>query len=304
MADEKNILLAQKHSGLIPEEISNQIIQKTLTDSAVMKLCRKVTMEQPKVKVPVLADVTGKAAFVSELQSIPILQPKVVDVILEAKRLSFIIPCSGDFNDLTVLDLMKSYQDVITQTLINLVDQSILVGAKEIGSSEDKVFPTVLDAAILQKVEVPEANASGVALLDGVSDAMQKVTDNNFKVDGILGNLGVENTLRKMKDTTNNFLFPDTSKLFGKTMNYTNIFTQDNAVAIVGDWSRCLFGVYKDIRYDFFDSGTVKISETEEINLIQNYAAALRITVYVASNIVYKDAFSAVTVKKATQVGS
>lgn len=35
MADEKNILLAQKHSGLIPEEISNQIIQKTLTDSAL-----------------------------------------------------------------------------------------------------------------------------------------------------------------------------------------------------------------------------------------------------------------------------
>ena len=304
MADEKNILLAQKHSGLIPEEISNEIITKTMTDSAVIKLCKRIKMQKPVVKVPVLADVTGKAAFVSELQSIPILQPKVIDVELQAKRLSFIIPCSKDFNDLTVLDLLTSYKDVITQTLINLVDQSILLGAKEIGSTEDKVFPTILDAAILQKVEVPEANASGVALLDGVSDAMQKVTDNNFKVDGILGNLGVENTLRKMKDTTNNFLFPDTSKLFGKNMNYTNIFTQDNAVAIVGDFNKCIYGIYKDLAFDYFDSGTVKISETEEINLIQNYAAALRITVYVASNIVYKDAFSAVTVKKATQVGS
>lgn len=304
MADENNILLAQKHSGLIPEEISNEIIQKTMNESVVMKLCRKIKMNAPRVKVPVLADVTGKAAFVSELQSIPILQPKVVDVELQAKRLSFIIPCSGEFNDLTVLDLMTSYKDVITQTLINLVDQSILVGAKEIGSTEDKVFPTILDAAMLQKVEVPEANASGVALLDGVSDAIQTVTNNNFKVDGILGNLGVENTLRKMKDTTNNFLFPDTTKLFGKDMNYTNIFTQDNAVAIAGNWSRCLYGIFKDIRYDFFDSGTVKLSDSEEINLIQHYAAALRITVYVASNIVYKDAFSAVTVKKATQVGS
>lgn len=300
MADENNILLAQKHSGLIPEEISNEIIQKTMTESVVMKLCRKIKMNAPRVKVPVLADVTGKAAFVSELQSIPILQPKVVDVELQAKRLSFIIPCSGEFNDLTVLDLMTSYKDVITQTLINLVDQSILVGAKEIGSTEDKVFPTILDAAMLQKVEVPEANASGVALLDGVSDAIQTVTNNNFKVDGILGNLGVENTLRKMKDTTNNFLFPDTTKLFGKDMNYTNIFTQDNAVAIAGNWSRCLYGIFKDIRYDFFDSGTVKLSDSEEINLIQHYAAALRITVYVASNIVYKDAFSAVTVKKAS----
>ena len=193
MADEKNILLAQKHSGLIPEEISNEIITKTMTDSAVIKLCKRIKMQKPVVKVPVLADVTGKAAFVSELQSIPILQPKVIDVELSAKRLSFIIPCSKDFNDLTVLDLLTSYKDVITQTLIN--------------------FPTILDAAILQKVEVPEANASGVALLDGVSDAIQTVTNNNFKVDGILGNLGVENTLRKMKDTTNNFLFPDTSKL-------------------------------------------------------------------------------------------
>lgn len=304
MADENNILLAQKHSGLIPEEISNEIIQKTMNESVVMKLCRKIKMNAPKVKVPVLADVTGKAAFVSELQSIPILQPKVVDVELQAKRLSFIIPCSGEFNDLTVLDLMTSYKDVITQTLINLVDQSILVGAKEIGSTEDKVFPTILDAAMLQKVEVPEANASGVALLDGVSDAIQTVTNNNFKVDGILGNLGVENTLRKMKDTTNNFLFPDTTKLFGKDMNYTNIFTQDNAVAIAGNWSRCLYGIFKDIRYDWFNSGTIKISDTEEVNLIQDYASALRITVYVASNIVYKDAFSAVTVKKATQVGS
>lgn len=304
MADENNILLAQKHSGLIPEEISNEIIQKTMNESVVMKLCRKIKMNAPKVKVPVLADVTGKAAFVSELQSIPILQPKVVDVELQAKRLSFIIPCSGEFNDLTVLDLMTSYKDVITQTLINLVDQSILVGAKEIGSTEDKVFPTILDAAMLQKVEVPEANASGVALLDGVSDAIQTVTNNNFKVDGILGNLGVENTLRKMKDTTNNFLFPDTTKLFGKDMNYTNIFTQDNAVAIAGNWSRCLYGIFKDIRYDWFNSGTIKISDTEEVNLIQDYASALRITVYVASNIVYKDAFSAVTVKKATQVSS
>ena len=268
-----------------------------MTESVVMKLCRKIKMNAPRVKVPVLADVTGKAAFVSELQSIPILNPKVVDVELNAKRLSFIIPCSGEFNDLTVLDLMTSYKDVITQTLINLVDQSILVGAKEIGATEDKVFPTILDSALLQKVEVDAEKLNGVDLLDGVSDAIQTVTNNNFKVNAILGNLGVENTLRKMKDTTNNFLFPDTGMLFGKEMNYTNIFTQDSAVAIVGDWSRCLYGIFKDIRYDFFDSGTVKVSDTEEINLIQNYAAALRITVYVASNIVYKDAFSAVTVK-------
>lgn len=292
-----NILLAQQHSGLIPSEIAKQIIQKTVQESAVLKLCQTVKMDTPELKVPVLADVTGTGAFVSELEEIPIVTPKVIDVKLTAKRISFIIPCTKDFGDLTVLDLLGSYQDVITQTFINLVDKAVLIGAKEIGSSEDKVFPTILDSAKLQKVE---STGTDIQLLDDISDCIATVTNKNFPVNGILANLGVENDLRKMKDTTNNFLFSNTNVVFGKEITYTNQFDSEIATCIVGDWSKCLVGIFKDLHYDYFDSGTIKISDTEEINLIQNYAAALRITAYIASNIVYKDAFSCLVPKATT----
>lgn len=291
---EKNILLAQAHSGLIPTEISQQIVSKALTESAVLKLCNVVSMQAPKVKVPVLADVTGAAAFVGELQEIPIINPKVVDVSLEAKRVSFIIPCTKDFGDLTVLDLLTSYQDVITSTFRNLLDTAVLVGAKEVGAAEEKVFTTILDKAKLQPIQKGKNGEKPVNLLDDISDCMSLVTAKGFPVTGILANLGVENTLRKMKDTTDNFLFANTNNLFGKEVTYTNKFPETAATCVVGDWSRCLVGIFKDLSYDYFDSGTVKISELEEINLIQNYAAALRITAYVASNITYADAFAAV----------
>ena len=103
-------------------------------------------MDKPEVTVPVLADVIGKAAYVGEGQTIPIVTPKVVDVSLKAHRISFIIPCTKDFGDTTVLDLLTTYQEVISNMFIKTLDQSVLTGAVEIGSSGN-VFNTIMDAA-------------------------------------------------------------------------------------------------------------------------------------------------------------
>lgn len=289
----ENVLLAQNHTGLIPSTIYSQLIQKAKEDSVVLKLCQRVQMDKPEVTVPVLADVIGKAAYVGEGQTIPIVTPKVVDVSLKAHRISFIIPCTKDFGDTTVLDLLTTYQEVISNMFIKTLDQSVLTGATEIGSSGN-VFNTIMEAAKKQTT-VKGTNGSGsVNLLDDVSDCISTITGNNFKVTGILANLGLENTLRKMKDKNDNFIFSDTSSLFGTGVTYTNNFAEDTATCIVADWSRCLVGIFKNMYYDYFDSGIVDLGNGEKLNLISQYAAAIRITAYVASNITYADAFACV----------
>lgn len=289
----ENVLLAKNHSGLIPSTIYNQLIEKAKQESAILKLCKRVKMDEPKITYPVVADVVGKGCYVGEGQTIPIVTPKTVDVTLEAHRISFIIPCTKTFGDLTVMDLLTSYQNVISDMFVKIIDESILLGATELGSSGN-VFNPIMTAAKKQTI-VKGTNGSGaVNVLDDVSDCISRLTNNNFKVNGILANLDFENTLRKMKDKNDNFLFSDTSTLFGKGMTYTNVFAEDTATCIVGDWSRCLVGIFKSMQYDYFDSGIIDLGNGESLNLISQYAAALRITCYVASNITYADAFACV----------
>ena len=86
-------------------------------------------------------------------------------------------------------------------------------------------------------------------------------------------------------------------------MTYTNYFDDSTATCIVGDWSRCIVGIFKDLKYDYFDSGVVDLGDGNKLNLISQYAAALRITAYVASNIVYPDAFACVATKAKADEG-
>lgn len=301
MANE-NVLLAQAHSGLIPQSIADELIQKAAQQSVILKLCQTVTMDEPEVIFPTLADVVGMGAYVGEGQTIPIVTPKSIDVKLKAHRISFIIPCTKDFGDLTVLDLLTTYQQVIQDMFVKILDQSILVGATEIGTTGN-VFQTILENAKKQTTEKGTNGTEDINLLDDISDCISVVTGNNFPVTGILANLGLENKLRKLKDTTNNFLFENTNSLFGKEMTYTNYFDDSTATCIVGDWSRCIVGIFKDLKYDYFDSGVVDLGDGNKLNLISQYAAALRITAYVASNIVYPDAFACVATKAKADEG-
>lgn len=286
-----DILVAQQHTGLIPVEISENWIKRALNESAILKLCNAFTMNAPKVTVPTLIDVPTMA-FVSELEEIPVRKPKIIDIQLEAKKMSILIPMSAEMQNLTVVDLMTTFSDVIVNSFRSSLDAAIIKGAKEIGSNEDKVFPTILEKAALQKVVKGTNGSEGVNYLDDLSDAMSTVTKQGFPVTGILANLDFENHIRKLKDKNNQFLFEDTNKIFGKEVTYTNKLEENQL--IVADFSKILVGIFKDLTYNFYDSGTVKVSETEEINLIQNDAAVLKITAYVGSTIAVPSAIAGV----------
>ena len=97
MADIKRSAVA------LPTDISNEIIQKTTEQSAIMRLARRITLPGNGVTIPMI---TGEptAEWVEETGAKPVSNPGVNKKIMQAYKLAVIETFSKEFTrDLKVL---------------------------------------------------------------------------------------------------------------------------------------------------------------------------------------------------------
>ena len=284
----ESTLLSSNLSGLIPAEISNQIVKGVKKGSFCLENSRIEPMTTVKKVVPVLVNLPGPV-FTGEDKKIKVVKPQIVPVELNAKKLAFIITASRETLNDTVLNTFEQLQDSIVDAFAVAIDKAIITGDVIEG---DPVFPnTILSVAAKQKVTRTEN-----LIADDIADSLAVVEGHGYNASNILAINSIKNELRKEKTTTKEYLYPDVNNLFGTQINYTNQFDDKKGYAVVGDFKNYLMtGIYQNIEYDILRESTLDLGDGTTISLGQADLIGIRVTMRIASNILREEPFSLIS---------
>ncbi|MCC3870393.1 phage major capsid protein [Terrisporobacter mayombei] len=284
-----SLILSNKLTGLIPEEVSKQIVKKVVKGSYCLQNSRREPMKTVKKTIPVLVSMPGPT-WVGEGEKINVVEPGIVPVTLEAKKLSFIITASREALEDSVVNVFKDLQDSISEAFCEAIDKAIITGSVTEGQ---KPFKTLYEVAEAQSI----TRGDGV-ILDDFSDALALVENKSHEVTNIIAVNSIKNELRKLKTSTGEYLLSDTSSIFGTPTEYLSHLDPITSLAIMGNIRDFLVtGVYKDITYDVLREATLDLGSGKQINLAQNDLCGIRVTMRIASNVLREEAFSLIKPK-------
>lgn len=283
------LILSEKLTGLIPEEISSDILGKIVKGSYCLQNSRREPMKTVKKTIPVLVSMPGPT-WVEENKKISISEPGIVPVTLEAKKLAFILTASREALNDSVVNVFEDLKDSISEAFCEAIDKAIITGSVTEGQ---KPFKTLYEVAEKQSV----TRGEGV-ILDDVSDALALVENNGYEVTNIMALNSIKNELRKLKTSTGEYLLNDTSNIFGTPTEYLSHLDPETSLAILGNLRDFLVtGIYQDITYDVLREATLNLGSGNTINLAENDLIGLRVTLRIGANILREEAFSLIKPK-------
>ena len=257
----------------LPPEVSNEILQKTQDDSAVMALARQITIPGTGVTVPVI---TGdpSAAWVTETAAKPVSNPGVSTKQLTPYKLAVIETFSNEF----VRDAAALYDALVARlplALANKFDNTVIGGTTKPGDNfEDMSTCTSValtaTTAYTQLVTATSniATAGGIvngfaispqckAMLLSAVDGQNRPLFINSVADGAIPQILGAPTIQS------------------KGMYKAKADSAPAVVGIVGDWTQAVYGTVEGVQIAVSDQATVTTGSTT-INLWQNNMVAVR----------------------------
>ena len=257
----------------LPPEVSNEILQKTQDDSAVMALARQITIPGTGVTVPVI---TGdpSAAWVTETAAKPVSNPGVSTKQLTPYKLAVIETFSNEF----VRDAAALYDALVARlplALANKFDNTVIGGTTQPGDNfEDMSTCTSValtaTTAYTQLVTATSniATAGGIvngfaispqckAMLLSAVDGQNRPLFINSVADGAIPQILGAPTIQS------------------KGMYKAKADSATAVVGIVGDWTQAVYGTVEGVQIAVSDQATLTTGSTT-INLWQNNMVAVR----------------------------
>ena len=257
----------------LPPEVSNEILQKTQDDSAVMALARQITIPGTGVTVPVI---TGdpSAAWVTETAAKPVSNPGVSTKQLTPYKLAVIETFSNEF----VRDAAALYDALVARlplALANKFDNTVIGGTTKPGDNfEDMTactsVPLTATTAYTQLVTATSniATAGGIvngfaispqckAMLLSAVDGQNRPLFINSVADGAIPQILGAPTIQS------------------KGMYKAKADSAPAVVGIVGDWTQAVYGTVEGVQIAVSDQATLTTGSTT-INLWQNNMVAVR----------------------------
>ena len=257
----------------LPPEVSNEILQKTQDDSAVMALARQITIPGTGVTVPVI---TGdpSAAWVTETAAKPVSNPGVSTKQLTPYKLAVIETFSNEF----VRDAAALYDALVARlplALANKFDNTVIGGTIKPGDNFEDM-----------------STCTSVALTATTAYThLVTATSNIATAGGIVNGFAISPQCKAMLlsavDGQNRPLFINSvadgaiPQILGaptiqsKGMYKAKADPAPAVVGIVGDWTQAVYGTVEGVQIAVSDQATLTTGSTT-INLWQNNMVAVR----------------------------
>ena len=256
----------------LPAEISAEILAKMQTESAVMRLARRIDLPGRGVAVPVIT-ADPEAAWVGETAAKPVSNPTVGTKIMTPYKLAVVVPFSNEFRR----DAAALYDELVRRLPLALAQKfdATVVGAVQapganfdaLGSAQTQEIGSAAYAGLVAADADIAANGgimNGIALAPQGRSAILGATDldgrplfiNSAAEGAIPMILGAPTVLGKgIYDSTN------------------------NVVGIAGDWTQAMYGTVEGVVIDYSSDATLTYTSggsTVTINLFQQNMFAVR----------------------------
>lgn len=269
--------------SLIPVQEANEIIQGTITQSAVLSRGRKLAnMTSKQYKVPVL-DMLPIAYFVNGDTGQKKTSKMAWDKkLIVAEEIAVIVPIPEAVLDDSEYDIWAEVKPRITEAFGKVIDGAILFDAEKPSTWRDGLVATATKAGTVVTLNTQDDLFDKIMAEDGV---IAKVEDCGYFVNGHMADISMRAKLRGLKDNNGQPLFKSDMQgstsyaLDGSPINFPNngAFDKSKALMISGDFSQLVYSIRQDITFKLFTEGVVQNTDGSiAYNLMQNDMVALR----------------------------
>lgn len=269
-------------SGLIPEPVTQEIIQGTVQSSAVLQMGRKLpNMTSKTVRMNVL-DMLPTAYFVDGDTGMKKTTRMQWDKkTITAEEIAVIVPIPEAALDDANYDIWGEVRPRIVEAFGKVIDGAVLFGVNKPTSWRGGLVPSATTAGAI----VAQTGDTYQDIL-GVGGVVAKVEESGFLPTGAMGAVKMRAVLRGLVDNNGQPIFKATVQgsteyaVDGTPITFpmNGAFDATEALMIVGDFNQLVYSIRQDMTYKLLTEATIVDPSTNEIvyNLAQQDMVALR----------------------------
>lgn len=296
MAGVYNQSISRAASGsdpLIPEPVSNMIIQELPRASAALSLMNKTVLGTKTMRLPVL-DVLPVAYFVGGdigMKQTTDLAWKNVTLVVE--ELAAIVPVPEAYLADADVPIWEQVQPRMVEALGAAIDAAVFWGVGKPNTWGTDIYTAANASGNVIKNGFLDGAATEAAADFGQTTAAlgDLMAQTGYTVNGFAARPGMDWQLAGMRSAQGipiyqqNMEDATSGRLYGRNLVMPDNGSWDatKAQLIAGDWNKAIIGLRQDITWKVFDTGVISNdSGVVLLNLMQQDAVALRVVMRLA----------------------
>lgn len=257
----------------LPSDVSTEIIAKTIEDSAIMRLARRISLPGRGVTIPVI---TGEPAaeWVAETNKKPVSNATLSTKLMTPYKIAVIETFSNEFRR----DAAALYDELVRRlpaALARVFDSTVIGATAKPGDNFDNFASCTAQSLLTDAYGGLVAADTDIAVAGGLLNGFAL----SAQARGILLSAVDENGRPLFINNTAEGVMP---RLLGAPV-YLNrglyVAPADGDPAIVGiagDWSKAMYGTVDGVQVSINDSATLDVGSGNTVNLWQQNMFAVR----------------------------
>lgn len=258
--------------ALIPQVVIDEIQQGVVKESKAMQMFRR------------LPNGTTGRTDMRVLDSLPLAYWQTADTATKKltqmawdkkfiyyEELAVIVPIAEQTLDDATYDIWGEVKPRLIEAFGKAFDEAVFTGANK---------PARFRADLITSIRNAGATVTQGAntLYSAINDAMVKVEESGYNVNGIVGGVGLKGKFRMMLDQIGRPITGTEIDTLNKAYIDNGAWDKTKAQLIVGDMSQAVYSIRQDITFKILDQAIIQDPATKEIiyNLAQQDMLALR----------------------------
>lgn len=261
--------------SLIETQVANEIFEGVVKQSKALSMFKRLpNMTSDKTKLRVL-DSLPVAYFVDETTNNGrknLTKMAWDKKFINAAELAVIVPIKENVLNDSSIDIWAEVRPRIVEAFAKKIDNAMFFGVDKPTDWRAGLVPSVITAG----AEVDETNNG---LYSDINDAMTKVEESGYEVNGILGGVGLKGKFRMMLDTTGQPLNTTEIGSIKREFMDNGVWDKTKSTLVVGDFSQAVYSIRQDITYKVLTEAVIQDPTDGSIlyNLAQDDMVALRV---------------------------
>ena len=260
--------------SLIETQVANEIFEGVTKESKALSMFRRLpNMTSDKTKLRVL-DSLPVAYFVDETSNNGRKNTTKIawdKKFINAAELAVIVPIKENTLNDTSIDIWAEVRPRIVEAFAKKIDNAMFFGVDKPTDWRAGLVPSVISAGA-------EVNETQNGLYSDINDAMVKVEESGYNVNGILGGVGLKGKFRMMLDTTGQPLNTTEIGSVRREFMDNGVWDKTKSTLIVGDFNQAVYAIRQDVTYKILDQAIIQDTDGSILyNLAQDDMVALRV---------------------------
>lgn len=261
--------------ALIEQQVAKEIFEGVVRESKALSLFKRLpNMTSDKTKLRIL-DSLPIAYFVDETTNNGrknLTKVAWANKYITACEIAVIVPIKENDLDDADVDIWAQVKPRLVEAFGRKIDDAMINGINKPTEWRKGLIPSIVEVGA-------KVNDTG-HLYSDINDAMTKVEESGYDVNGLVGGVGLKGKFRMMTDTTGQPLNTTEIGSLKRTFVDNGTWDKDLSTLIVGDFNQAVYSIRQDITYKVLTEAVIQDPATGEIlyNLAQDDMVALRVT--------------------------